>query len=190
MKNVELLKINNVSIVILDGPQELVPIKPICQILGVDESSQRKKINEDEILSSVAVLSTATGADGKAYQMLCIPRKFVYGWLFTISPKNINPEAAAKLVSYKLACYNALYDNFELKSKYIEYIAAMRAKEYALQESVRKDFNASKKELEASKDRMRKITEITFEQFKASPVSDWEIPFIEFGNDSEETEEV
>ena len=53
--------INSVKIVQLDN--DLVPIKPICQVLGIDESSQRKKINDDDFYNSVAGLSTATGTD-------------------------------------------------------------------------------------------------------------------------------
>ena len=45
----------------------LVPIKPICTALGIEVESQRQKINEDEDLSSVALLSKATGNDGKSY---------------------------------------------------------------------------------------------------------------------------
>jgi hypothetical protein len=55
--------INEIKIVQLSN--NLVPIKPICQALGIDESTQRKKLNEDDFFNPVTVLSTATGADKK-----------------------------------------------------------------------------------------------------------------------------
>lgn len=50
-----------------------MPTRPICQALGIDEDVQKRKIENDEILNSVATLSMATGADGKEYNMFCIP---------------------------------------------------------------------------------------------------------------------
>lgn len=65
MQNV-ISKINSVDIVTVDSDGEIfVPIKPICEAIGIDVESQRDKINSDEILSSTAVLSTAVAADAR-----------------------------------------------------------------------------------------------------------------------------
>ena len=65
MQNV-ISKINRVDIVTVDSDGEIfVPIKPICEAIGIDVESQRDKINSDEILSSTAVLSTAVAADAR-----------------------------------------------------------------------------------------------------------------------------
>ena len=90
----------------------LVPVKPICSALGIDDRAQREKINDDEDLSSVGVLSTSTGADGKSYEMLCLPEKFIYGWIFTINPKNVTSSARNSVRMYRRKCYQALYDYF------------------------------------------------------------------------------
>lgn len=95
----------------------LVPIKPICKAIGVDFKSQFDKVKEDEILGSTMVLSTTVGSDGKDREMVCLPLKFVYGWLFTINPKNVSNEAKEAVIKYKLDCYNALYNHFEGKMK-------------------------------------------------------------------------
>ncbi len=57
-------KINKVPIVIFDR-EKLVPIKPICDALGVNFPSQYSKIKEDDILNSTVVLSTTVGGDKK-----------------------------------------------------------------------------------------------------------------------------
>ncbi|PSR56729.1 hypothetical protein AHMF7605_26155 [Adhaeribacter arboris] len=38
------------------------------------------------------MLSMATGADNKNYEMTCIPYNFVVSWLFAINPKNVKLE--------------------------------------------------------------------------------------------------
>lgn len=106
-------KVNNVNIVAIDeNNEQLVPIKPICEALGISFQGQNEKIQNDEILSSVIKLSLTTGADKKQYEMSCLPLRYVYGWLFTINPKNVKPEAQEAVLKYKMECYNALYDHF------------------------------------------------------------------------------
>lgn len=95
----------------------LVPIKPICTALGIDDKAQREKISEDEDLNSVGVLSPSTGADGKSYEMFCLPEKFIYGWLFTINPKNVAAPARESVRMFRRKCYNVLYDYFNGKSQ-------------------------------------------------------------------------
>lgn len=106
-------KINGVEIVTVDREGEIfVPIKPICEAIGIDVESQRDKIQADEILSSTAVFSTAVAADGKEREMYCLPLKYVYGWLFTVNPKNVAPEAREAVSRYRRECYDVLYDHF------------------------------------------------------------------------------
>ena len=73
---------------------------------------QRQKIQEDEDLGAVGVLSTSTGADGKQYEMFCLPIRYVFGWLFTINPKNVKPEAQETVRVYRRRCYEALFRHF------------------------------------------------------------------------------
>ena len=40
----EIAKVNNVAIMAGNDSKKLVPIKPICEALGIDIESQRKKI--------------------------------------------------------------------------------------------------------------------------------------------------
>lgn len=83
-----------------------VAIKPICTALKVDYIQQFKNLKEDKILSQLLCEHTTTGADFKQYKMLCLPEKFIYGWLFSI---NSNSE---ELQNFKLQCYEVLYEHF------------------------------------------------------------------------------
>ncbi|MDE6553339.1 MAG: phage antirepressor N-terminal domain-containing protein [Muribaculaceae bacterium] len=106
--------INGVNIYAIndENGQTLVPIKPICDAIGVAHQTQKTKIHEDEILSSVGTLRMSTGADGKQYDMFCLPLEFVYGWIFTINPRNVNPQAKESVIKYKRECYEVLYRHF------------------------------------------------------------------------------
>lgn len=83
-----------------------VALKPICEVLNVSFSSQRKAINTNRILSSTVVILTTVGADSKQREMLCLPEKYVYGWLLTINPKE------EKFIEFQKECYEVLYNHF------------------------------------------------------------------------------
>ena len=63
-------------------------------------------------MNSVAALRASTGADGKKYEMLCLPVRYIFGWLFTINPANVKPEAQEAVRVYRRSCYDALYQHF------------------------------------------------------------------------------
>lgn len=108
-----------------------IPIKPICDAIGIAARPQREKIQEDEILSSVGMLSISTGVDGKQYEMYCLPLEYVYGWIFTINPKNVAESARDGVIRYKRECYDALYRHFagSLRRRLDENEAEIRALE-------------------------------------------------------------
>lgn len=106
-------KINGVDIVtvVRDG-EVFVPIKPVCDAIGIDVDAQRNKLNADESFNSVTAIITATGADGKRYEMYCIRLRDVYGWLATINPGKVAPEAREAVARYRRECYDVLYEHF------------------------------------------------------------------------------
>ena len=60
--------VNGISLqVVASESEQLVAVKPVCEILGVDFSAQRAKLSEHPLYSSTMVLSTTVGADGKTY---------------------------------------------------------------------------------------------------------------------------
>ena len=111
---ISIIKINGTEIFAESTEDGIfVPIKPICTAIGVDFKSQYEKLQNDEILSSTMVLSTTVGADGKEREMVSLPLMYIYGWLFTINPKNVAPEAKESVTKYRMECYRALYRHFE-----------------------------------------------------------------------------
>lgn len=122
-----------------------VAVKPICEALGVDKAGQFRRIKNDEILSQLETTMSTTGRDNKQYEMICLPLQYIFGWLFTIDSKKVKAESKEKLISYKLECYNVLYDHFigQMKraAKYNEQESELLERKMKLreEESVRKD---------------------------------------------------
>lgn len=159
-------KINNVSITLIDDADKLVPIRPICEALGVDDKNQRSKIKNDEILGSVGVLSTSTGKDGKQYEMFCLPYMYALGWLFTINPKNVKEESQETIIKYKMECYTALFNHFVGKSEFLEQKQLAIEKQLEDIEKIRSDYGNQKKLLSEAKKALNKVKEMTFEQWQ------------------------
>lgn len=81
-------KINGVDIVTVDCNGEIfVPIKPICQAVMVNYTTQLEKLQSDNTFSASTVpLRGIVAADEKAREMLCLTLWLVYLWLGTINP--------------------------------------------------------------------------------------------------------
>jgi hypothetical protein len=45
-------------------------------------------------------------------KMVCLPLKFVFGWLFSINENRVKPEVKEHVLKYKIECYNALFNHF------------------------------------------------------------------------------
>lgn len=160
-------RVNNVDIVATNNAEKLVPIKPICEALGIDYKVQWQKIKDDEDLSSVMVLSTTTGGDGKSYEMCCLPVEFIYGWLFTINPKNVKPEAQEAVRKYRMLCYRALYQHF---TDHVKRVNEQNKVEIALLEQLA-DYNQQKETItKGISETRRKLEKLREERLKNEPM--------------------
>ena len=94
------------------GRTVYVPIRPICEFLGIDWNGQRRRVNRDLVLSPeierVDVTSTRRGTQS----MICLPLKFIPGFLFGINANRVKPELRDKIVKYQRECYDVLSDAF------------------------------------------------------------------------------
>lgn len=162
---------HNDLIIVENNGRKWVPIKPICDIMGIDVEAQRRKILEDEILRSTAVLSTAVGADKKDRQMTCLPLEFVFGWLFTINPDRVAPDAREAVIRYKLECYEALYDHFTLHSRFVEYHQKIVEQQLEAVEIINEQFRTARERLRKAKDELKRRRTFSIEDFMLLPES-------------------
>lgn len=107
---------DEITAVRLQDGRIFVPVKPICDLLGVDWSAQRQRINRDPILSEVVngVVVTPSPLDDNKYanpqEMLCVPLEFLNGWLFGINANRVNDSVRPNLLRYQRECYQVLYE--------------------------------------------------------------------------------
>lgn len=174
MNETKVATVNNVAIVVTG--EELIPIKPICEALGIQYPTQYSKLKEDDFLSSVIALSATTGADGKEYEMVCLPQEFIFGWLFTINPKNVKEEAKEAVAKYRIECYRALYRHFTESTRFLkEQRAAINA--YIDQRAEAKlNFRNAKNILNAVERELDVVRHLTEEDWRNNNLL-FEIPF-------------
>ncbi len=93
--------------------QVLVPVRPVCDVLGINWDGQRQRIARDNVLSSTAVEITAVARDGKRRKMSALPLEYLHGWLFGIGESQVKEEYREKITLYRRECFQALSKAFQ-----------------------------------------------------------------------------
>lgn len=101
------LEFNGKNLLFLSKDGEyFIALKPICEALNVDYIRQHKNTNDDPILGPVLSKQTMQIPDDQARNMVCLPEKYIYGWIFSIKSKS------EELIKYKKICYEILFLHF------------------------------------------------------------------------------
>lgn len=64
---------------------EMIALRPCVENLGLNWSGALQAIKRDEELSQLCVSVKAQGADGKKYEMVCLPPAVFQNWLWNLS---------------------------------------------------------------------------------------------------------
>ena len=161
-------RVNNVDI-IATTEEQLVPIKPICEALGVNYTTQIEKLKKHPIYGSVVPLRGITAADGKTYQTSCMPLRYISGWILSIHPDNVKEEVREHLIEYQLRCNDVLYDYFfgtykrtneqnRMEIALLEELADLNRMEIALLEELA-DLNQQQQQLKQTINEKRRTLE-------------------------------
>ena len=179
-------KINNKNILLIEDEsgEKRIAVKPICEALGVDFRWQLSKIKDDEILGQLYKVSYTTGADGKQYEMATIPFEWSYGWLFSINPKKVAPEAKEKLILYKKECYEALFQHFNGYAEFVEYRQQQIDEKLTIVDEHKSGFSNAKTRLSQANEELNKARVLSFDDYKQMK-SQTEIKFPEEGVSNE-----
>lgn len=100
------------------GVTVYVPIRPMCEFMGLNWDGQRRRTLRDAVLKDevkgVVVTTTPSegGRGGGPQEMTCLPLKFIPGWLFGISADRVSPDLRDKIVRYQRECYEVLAEAF------------------------------------------------------------------------------
>lgn len=161
-----LTRVNEVDIVSMSDEQKLIPIKPICEALGIAFQPQLQKIKDNEDLASVTTLSVTTGADGKTYEMACLPLEFIFGWLFTINPKNVKPEAQDTVRQYRMECYRALYEYFAEPQTFLKQKQQLMEKKVNEYQECQRRFKDAQKLMNEAKSELNQVMKVTIDDWR------------------------
>lgn len=109
------LEFNGKNIVFLnvDGVY-YIALKPILEALNMDADRSIKNLKNDPILGSersiqavqTTVFRKDIGSVSQPKPMVCLPEKYIYGWIFSL--RSDSPQ----LIEYKKTCYELLYNHF------------------------------------------------------------------------------
>lgn len=96
-----------------EGESVFVGMKPMVEAMGLDWSSQLKRVKRDAILSEGMVIMTTPFGRGGDQEAVCLKLELVNGWLFTIDTNRIKDEEVRKRVlAYQRECYSVLHQHF------------------------------------------------------------------------------
>jgi hypothetical protein len=97
-----------------DRRQIFIPVRPICDYLGLSWSGQRERINRDPVLSDVSrfVRVTRTNSQGGNPNVTALPLEYLNGFLFGVNANRVKEEIRDNLIRYQRECYRVLADAF------------------------------------------------------------------------------
>lgn len=167
MKDLKLATVNNVNIIGLTGGEEMfVPVKPICEALGIASNGQIEKIKSDPLLRSTYKTVLSVGADNKQREMFCIPLIFVFGWLFRIDSRNVKEESREAVEKYQLECYYALAEHFSGPQEFLIKRDEVIDKETAEYEKYKLEYAEAKQKMNTAKSNLDKVKSMTLQEWR------------------------
>ncbi|MCW3120415.1 MAG: hypothetical protein JWM28_4497 [Chitinophagaceae bacterium] len=137
------LEFNGKSIYFLakDG-QYWVALKPICDALEVNYNRQFQNLKIDPIMSQLFAKQQMVGADNRLREMVSLPEKYVYGWMFKLQ------SSAPGFDEFQVKCYDLLYDYFH--GTIARRISALKSKH-----QLKSEISELEKEIDSTKDGQR-----------------------------------
>lgn len=93
-----------------------VPVKRLCENLGLARYPQQEKIQQERVLSegSIKIMLPIIGKDGvtQTQEMFCLRYDLIPMWLITIKENKVKPELREKLYLYKKEAARVLAEVF------------------------------------------------------------------------------
>jgi P22_AR N-terminal domain/ORF6C domain len=96
-------------------PQIYVPLRPICEYLGLSWNGQRERVMRDEVLSEAVrfIRVTRANSSGGNPNLLALPLELLPGFLFGVTTSRIKAELRERIILYRRECYRRLWDTFK-----------------------------------------------------------------------------
>lgn len=108
---------DEITAVRLASGDVFIPLRPIVEGLGLDWASQTRRINRDIILSDESrvcvVVTTTQGLPDQRRNMVCLPLKYISGFLFGVNAGRVKSQIRDRLIRYQRECYEVLAEAFQ-----------------------------------------------------------------------------
>lgn len=107
---------DEITAVRLEDGQVLIPIRPICDLMGLSWSGQADRIGRDLVLSEIAATVRVTRTEATrdvTRELVALPLEYLNGWLFGINASRVKDEIKDRLVRYQRECYKVLAEAFQ-----------------------------------------------------------------------------
>lgn len=109
---------DEVTAVRLEDGRVFVPLRPLCELIGVTWPGQFERVRRDTILSEEAravsvTLTARRDSRTQTVEMLCLPLELLNGWLFGINPNRVKEGIRDRLLRYQRECYRVLFEAFQ-----------------------------------------------------------------------------
>jgi len=95
------------------GPDVYVPVRPLCDYLGLAWSGQYERIKRDPVLADALRTVRVTRTEAGRRETVCLPLEMLPGWLFGISTTRVRPELQDKILRYRRECFRVLWQAFQ-----------------------------------------------------------------------------
>jgi len=92
-----------------------VPLRPICEYLGVTWNSQYERVQRDPVLSNLVATVRVTRTEGSRQverELTALPLDYLNGFLFGINANRVKPEIRERVILYQRECYRVLAAHF------------------------------------------------------------------------------
>ncbi len=110
---------DSLTAVLSENGTVYVPVRPICEYLGVAWNGQYERIKRDAVLSEVMMSVRVTRMDidpssrrPHTSEVIAVPLDFVNGFLFGINANRVKEKVRETLLRYQRECYRVLADTF------------------------------------------------------------------------------
>jgi hypothetical protein len=100
----------------LEDGEVYVPVRQMCELLGIGYQGQIDRIRRDPVLQryeqQVTIEADGGTRGGGAQATNCLALKYVPGWLFGINASRVKDEVREKLVLYQEQVYDVIWQAF------------------------------------------------------------------------------
>ncbi len=91
----------------LEGEGLAVPVRTICQALGLDVDNQSARLRDHDVLAQGLRIVRVRSGD-RLRSLVAILHKYIPFWLATISPNQVNADSRPKLMRYQIELVDLL----------------------------------------------------------------------------------